>query len=323
MKNPKISIVVPSFNSGKYIKQTLESIVNQNYKNLELIVIDGGSSDNTLGEIENYSEHITYYESKPDRGQTHAINKGFEKCTGEIFYWINADDYLEPDVLQKVADEYSQDIDVLCVTNRAFKDKNNETLMYFSAKFYNSIEKTIPNARMSVTIFYRRQSILDCFPLSEKLHYAMDFELYFKYIFKHGVNNMSYSNIPVVTHFRLHEQSKTESQRHTNYPDLNALHYSILNQIQASDYLKIYLKEKDKTENYIPEWDLSKTNCQKLQAYYAQNFSLEYYIQKKYTLSKKCILYAFKNGVFSRDLLIRAFKVFLLPSILLNKFRQK
>ncbi|MGL5889964.1 MAG: glycosyltransferase, partial [Bacteroidia bacterium] len=79
---PRISIVIPSYNQGAFIGETLESIAQQNYPNLELFVFDGGSKDETVNIIKQYENIITYWESVPDRGQSHAINKGFERATG-------------------------------------------------------------------------------------------------------------------------------------------------------------------------------------------------------------------------------------------------
>lgn len=89
---PRISIVTPSFNQGRYIEETIRSVLLQGYPNLEYIVIDGGSSDNSVGIIKKYEPWLAYWVSEADRGQAHAINKGFQKATGEIFGWLNSDD---------------------------------------------------------------------------------------------------------------------------------------------------------------------------------------------------------------------------------------
>jgi len=81
---PKISIVTPSFNQGKFLEKTILSVLNQGYPNLEYIIIDGGSTDESVEIIKKYADRLTYWESEPDRGQSHAINKGFERATGEI-----------------------------------------------------------------------------------------------------------------------------------------------------------------------------------------------------------------------------------------------
>jgi len=89
---PKISIITPNFNGIRHLENTILSVLDQNYPNLEYIIIDGGSTDGSVELIEKYSNSIAYWESKPDNGLYHAIQKGFRKSTGEIMGWINSDD---------------------------------------------------------------------------------------------------------------------------------------------------------------------------------------------------------------------------------------
>lgn len=103
---PKISIVMPVFNAVKYIEAAILSILNQEYPNVELIVIDGGSNDGTVGLIESFSKKIQYWESQSDRGQTHALNKGFARATGDLFAWLNADEEYLPGTFNKVVNAY-------------------------------------------------------------------------------------------------------------------------------------------------------------------------------------------------------------------------
>ena len=86
---PKITVLTPNYNYGHYLEETIRSVLLQGYPNLEYIIIDGGSTDNSIEVIKKYESWLTYWVSEPDRGQTHAINKGLEKATGEIFNWIN------------------------------------------------------------------------------------------------------------------------------------------------------------------------------------------------------------------------------------------
>ncbi len=104
---PKISIVTPSFNQGHFIEETIRSVVMQGYPNLEFIIIDGGSTDNTIDIIQRYNSTITYWVSEKDKGQTHAVNKGFEKATGDILAYLNSDDVYMPYTLRLVAELFS------------------------------------------------------------------------------------------------------------------------------------------------------------------------------------------------------------------------
>jgi len=105
---PKISIVTASYNLGKFLEETILSILNQNYPNLEYIIIDGGSSDNSIDIIKKYQSRLAYWISEPDQGLYHALQKGFEKSTGEIMGYLNADDILHQKSLFILADIFSK-----------------------------------------------------------------------------------------------------------------------------------------------------------------------------------------------------------------------
>ena len=99
---PKISIITPTYNQGEFIEETIQSVIQQGYPNLEYIIIDGGSTDQTVNIIKQYESYITYWISEPDRGQAHAINKGLMVATGDVLDYINSDDYYLPHTLIKV-----------------------------------------------------------------------------------------------------------------------------------------------------------------------------------------------------------------------------
>jgi glycosyltransferase involved in cell wall biosynthesis len=103
----RISVITPSFNQGNYLEGTINSVLDQGYPGLEYILIDGGSTDNSVDIIKKYSAHISYWVSEKDKGQSHAITKGFDKATGDIYCWINSDDLLEPGSLETVARYFS------------------------------------------------------------------------------------------------------------------------------------------------------------------------------------------------------------------------
>ena len=107
-KYPKISIVMPSYNQGQFIKRSNLSVINQNYPNTELIIIDGGSDDETVDNLKKYDEYITFWVSESDRGQSHAINKGIDRSSGELITWLNADDLFLPNALKGIGKEWTE-----------------------------------------------------------------------------------------------------------------------------------------------------------------------------------------------------------------------
>ena len=105
---PRITIVIPSFNQGRFLEETIRSVLLQSYPNLELIVIDGGSEDSSLEVVGRYEPWLAYSTSEPDSGQSEAINKGFDRATGDIMTFLGSDDVYEPGTLQDVAQRWGQ-----------------------------------------------------------------------------------------------------------------------------------------------------------------------------------------------------------------------
>jgi glycosyltransferase involved in cell wall biosynthesis len=108
MSFPKISIVTTSFNQAPYLEQTIKSVLDQQYPNLEYIIIDGGSSDGSIEIIRKYEKQIAFWVSEKDKGMYDGIQKGFERCTGELMAWINSDDVFHPKSFFVVAEIFSK-----------------------------------------------------------------------------------------------------------------------------------------------------------------------------------------------------------------------
>lgn len=104
----RISVVTPSYNQAAFLRKTLDSVLNQDYPDLELIVIDGGSTDGSAEMLQSYSARLTFWISEPDRGQSHALNKGFARASGDILTWLNSDDVLLPGALHAVGEIFAQ-----------------------------------------------------------------------------------------------------------------------------------------------------------------------------------------------------------------------
>src|SRR5688500_5767577 len=105
---PLVTIVTPSFNQAPYLEATIQSVLSQNYPNLEYIIVDGGSTDGSVEIIKRYSGRLAYWVSEPDGGQAEAINKGVARSTGSLVGWLNSDDLLLPGALRRLAEAHTQ-----------------------------------------------------------------------------------------------------------------------------------------------------------------------------------------------------------------------
>lgn len=182
---PKISIVTPSFNQGEYIESTIKSVLDQNYPNLEYIIIDGGSKDCTLDVIKQYDHQLSYWESCPDEGMYHAINKGFAKSTGEIMAWINSDDMYHANCLFTIAELFSQFSSIKWITGSCtFLDEKNRTVSVSPARqwsLYDVLNNDWKYIQQESTIW--RRSLWDKAGgyVSTEYKYASDFELWMRF----------------------------------------------------------------------------------------------------------------------------------------------
>jgi glycosyltransferase involved in cell wall biosynthesis len=238
MNYPKITIVTPSYNQGQYLEQTIQSVLNQQYPNLEYIIIDGGSSDNSVDIIKKYENQLAYWISEKDDGQSHAINKGLQKATGEIFNWLNSDDYYEPNALFKIANAFQNpEVEVVCGRSRLFT--NTDTTLYYSKGtdvYHNNLAKTIGWARIDQPeTFFRRDIVKQIGLLDTRLHYLMDRDWWIKYLFLFGLHGVAKLNETVVN-FRLHESSKTVSQSERFQIEHDTFYYSLAIQFNYSHY---------------------------------------------------------------------------------------
>lgn len=182
--SPKISVISPSYNQAQFLETTIRSVLDQHYPSLEYIMIDGGSTDGSAEIIRRYSIHFAYWISENDNGQSHAINKGFAKASGEIMCWLNSDDYFEHDTLSFVAGYFSAhpEVDVLCGGKHNVDAAGGIVGTYEGrycgrrqlASFWRGYTMHQPS------IFWRRRVYEKIGDLDERLHLTMDFDYWLR-----------------------------------------------------------------------------------------------------------------------------------------------
>jgi len=212
---PKITIVIPSFNQGAYLETTIGSVLDQSYPNLELIIMDGGSTDHSIQIIKKYEKHIDYWQSQRDGGQYWAVDAGFSRSTGEIMTWINSDDKLLPDSLNAVASIFIQLKEVDWITGTPNIMHENGELAWvcsippvYSRKYYLAKRYDYPNYIQQEGTFWRRSLWEKAGGrLKTRLKMAGDLELWMRF-FRHS---RLYTTDMLLGCFRQHSGQKTAS----------------------------------------------------------------------------------------------------------------
>jgi tetratricopeptide (TPR) repeat protein/glycosyltransferase involved in cell wall biosynthesis len=216
---PKISVITPSYNQGEFIEETILSVIHQNYPNLEYILIDGGSTDETMTVVHRYQKYLNYVVSEPDKGQSNALNKGFQQATGEIVTWLNSDDRFAPGALYAAALAfYTSGADVVAGVCQVFQGQQpvlhhvtscapgamslGEILdvehCWLSGKFFHQ-----PEVLFTRAIWEKAGGAVD-----EELYYSMDYEMWARFAAAGAtICPITYP----IAQFRMHEAQKTSA----------------------------------------------------------------------------------------------------------------
>lgn len=215
---PRISIVTPSYNQGPFIEETIQSVLLQEYPNFEYIIIDGGSTDHTQEIIKKYESQLTYWISEPDRGQSHAINKGIQKATGDIVFWLNSDDICLPGAFRRVAMTFQADPTVALVTGQTQVINEQGKMIGELRSDFSSWDELVTNPRNSVrqiSTFFSRRLFDELGYVDESLHIAMDTELMVRFTQFHSPRILN----EYLTAYRVHSGAKTQQQLIRGYEE--------------------------------------------------------------------------------------------------------
>jgi glycosyltransferase involved in cell wall biosynthesis len=240
---PLVTVVTPSFNQGRFIRDTIDSVLSQDYPNLEYWVIDGGSHDETQDVLKSYGNRLSWV-SERDQGQADAVNKGFRRAKGEIFGWLNSDDTYWPGAIQKAVQFFQANPDISMVYGEAYNvDAQGKFIeRYYTEGFdYHRLAETCFICQP--TVFLRRHVFEEVGPLDVTLHYCLDYEYWMRVGKRFRVGYMP----EMLATSRFHGAAKTVAKRREAYQEIIPIiqrHYSLvpLRTIYLSTYVALMEK---------------------------------------------------------------------------------
>lgn len=225
---PRITIVTPSYNQGQFIEETIRSILLQNYPNLEYIVIDGGSTDEATAIIRKYERWLTYWVSEKDRGQSHAINKGMERATGEICNWINSDDCLSRNALKTISVGFA-DKNILCFCGfaRVIFDDDIKDELFRTSLLDKDINTHLANCSFSQpATFFRMSGFREITPVEESLHMNMDMYMWYRFVCLHGLGRIKHTE-EIICDVKAQKDAKTIKHFRKSFVDKQRIYDSL------------------------------------------------------------------------------------------------
>lgn len=245
---PKISVITPSFNQGQFIEETILSVLQQGYPNLEYIIMDGGSNDNTVDIIKKHEKHVAYWQSAKDKGQADAINQGFRKATGDILCWLNSDDFLMPGALLAVAEKLNPANEEIFAGN-CFHFKENSAMAYGSDVQEASANYHITDYDFYIqpSSFWTRKAWEKAGELDLEMHYCFDWEWFIRAEEK-GVKSI-FTN-KYLSAYRIHEAHKSGSGAGKRIEEIKKI-YARYNKNTHLDILNYLILKKDKIRNVL------------------------------------------------------------------------
>lgn len=242
-----VSIITPSFNQGRFLEETILSVLNQDYSNIEYILIDGGSSDNSKEIIMKYADWISYWVSEPDIGQADAINKGFRKSKGDLICWINSDDLLYPNFVSTRVKQFldNPDVDFIYGDVEQGKDQSQRILRKGSKSDYKKMLLTLQIPIPQQSAIWRREVIKKIGYLDTQWYVLLDWEYFMRISQKCRI---LYQPGPVAF-FRNHEKSKSVLESNKWAEELEKYYNNLFTGFLSDEYMS--LKTKALSEMYF------------------------------------------------------------------------
>ena len=216
----KLTIITPSFNQGRYLEETILSVLNQRYEPLEYMVIDGGSTDESVSIIRRYEDRLAYWVSEKDRGQVHAINKGLERATGDIFAFLNSDDLYLPGVFKAVMSHFAENSESEWICGDTIMFGEGHDTQVIRAKVPSSAAHCLSWAYRAAQPghFWRTELVRSGF--QERWNYDFDHDMYVRLLL--AGHRCEYLPLPIAG-YRLHEVSKTIAEGHRQLEEFDQI----------------------------------------------------------------------------------------------------
>ncbi|TML15148.1 MAG: glycosyltransferase [Actinobacteria bacterium] len=211
MTRPLVSIVTPSYNQARFLEETMRSVLEQDYEPIEYIVVDGGSADGSVDVIRRHEDRLAWWVSEPDRGQAHAINKGFGRARGEYLGWLNSDDTLLPGAISRLASELDSDPGLsVAYGDAVWLDEDSRQLGPQRARELDvrAMARSGSAHVLQPASLWRREAWERAGPLDESLHYVFDTVFFLRMA---ALGRASYLAEPLAG-YRIHPASKTYSE---------------------------------------------------------------------------------------------------------------
>ena len=220
MSDPLISVITPSFNQGPFIEETIQSVLSQDYPHIEYLVIDGGSTDNTIEILRTFEGRLTWV-SEPDNGQADAINKGFRRAQGHILCWLNSDDLYLPKSLSKVAAYFVNHPEVSMIYGGGhLVDREGKFIVRFPLEPFDLGHLAEQCYIFQPAVFFRKEVFDAVGPLNSDLHYCMDYDYWIR-IGKHLGGGIGTIFDPLAE-ARYYPEAKTISKREEGLEEIMA-----------------------------------------------------------------------------------------------------